>query len=115
MDIFSHNPVLSSLFKHHGKRLAKDEGLSPEVIEEALAAGRMVLLGGRLLRDAVLLQNALSRNDAFCSAAKGAALLDLVLDVVDTCQVLVERGVPASVIERHDFGPVLRAREARAT
>jgi len=30
---------------------------------------------------------------------------------VDTCQVLVERGVPASVIERHDFGPVLRARE----
>lgn len=45
MDIFSHNPVLSSLFKHHGKRLAKDEGLSPEVIEEALAAGRMVLLG----------------------------------------------------------------------
>lgn len=72
---------------------------------------RMVLLGGRLLRDGVLLQNALSRNDAFCSAAKGAALLDLVLDVVDTCQVLVERGVPASVIERHDFGPVLRARE----
>ncbi|MDX5318503.1 MAG: V-type ATP synthase subunit A, partial [Actinomycetes bacterium] len=72
---------------------------------------RMVLLGGRLLRDGVLLQNALSRNDAFCSAAKGAALLELVLDVVDTCQVLVERGVPASVIERHDFGPVLRARE----
>ena len=72
---------------------------------------RMVLLGGRLLRDGVLLQNALSRNDAFCSAAKGAALLDLVLDVVDTCPVLVERGVPASVIERHDFGPVLRARE----
>jgi V/A-type H+-transporting ATPase subunit A len=72
---------------------------------------RMVLLGGRLLRDGVLLQNALSRNDAFCSAAKGAALLDMVLDVVDTCQVLVERRVPASVIERHDFGPVLRARE----
>lgn len=72
---------------------------------------RMVLLGGRLLRDGVLLQNALSRNDAFCSAAKGAALLDLVLDVLGTCQVLVERGVPASVIERHDFGPVLRARE----
>ncbi|MGM0385692.1 MAG: V-type ATP synthase subunit A [Actinomycetota bacterium] len=72
---------------------------------------RMVLLGGRLLRDGVLLQNALSENDAFCSAAKGAALLDMVLDVVDACQVLVERGVPASVIERTDFGPVLRARE----
>lgn len=72
---------------------------------------RIVLLGGRLLRDGVLLQNALSRNDAFCSAAKGAALLDLVLDVVDTCEVLVERGVPASVVERTDFGQVLRARE----
>ncbi|MCA1783349.1 MAG: V-type ATP synthase subunit A [Intrasporangiaceae bacterium] len=72
---------------------------------------RMVLLGGRLLRDGVLLQNALSPNDGFCSAAKGAALLDLVLDVVDTCQNLVERGTPATVIERHDFGPVLRVRE----
>jgi len=72
---------------------------------------RMVLLGGRLLRDGVLMQNALSANDGFCSAAKGAALLDLVLDVVDACQRLVERGVPATVIERADFGPVLRARE----
>jgi V/A-type H+-transporting ATPase subunit A len=72
---------------------------------------RMVLLGGRLLRDGVLLQNALSANDGFCSAEKGAALLDLVLDVVDTCQRLVERGVTAATIEQADLGPVLRARE----
>ncbi|MDJ0322696.1 V-type ATP synthase subunit A [Cryobacterium sp. PH31-AA6] len=72
---------------------------------------RMVLLGGRLLRDGVLMQNALSANDGFCSAEKGAALLDLVLDVVDTCQKLVEDGVPATSIEQADHGPVLRARE----
>lgn len=72
---------------------------------------RMVLLGGRLLRDGVLMQNALSPNDAFCSAEKGAALLDLVLDVVDACQELVERGVAATTVERADLGPVLRARE----
>lgn len=72
---------------------------------------RMVLLGGRLLREGVLMQNALSANDGFCSAAKGAALLDLVLDVVDACQRLVELGVAATTIEQSDFGPVLRARE----
>lgn len=72
---------------------------------------RMVMLGGRLVRDGVLLQNALSANDAFCSPAKGAALLDLVLDVVDACQRIVEGGVPATVVEQFDFGPVLRARE----
>ncbi|TDW30139.1 V-type ATP synthase subunit A [Cryobacterium psychrophilum] len=72
---------------------------------------RMVLLGGRLLRDGVLMQNALSANDGFCSAEKGAALLDLVLHVVDVCQQLVKRGIPATVIEQSDLRPVLRARE----
>ncbi|XTR52302.1 V-type ATP synthase subunit A [Pseudarthrobacter sp. So.54] len=72
---------------------------------------RMVLLGGRLLRDGVLMQNALSANDAFCSPEKGAALLDLVLDVVDACQKLVERGVAATTVEQSDLSPVLRARE----
>ncbi|HZK06346.1 MAG TPA: V-type ATP synthase subunit A [Actinomycetaceae bacterium] len=75
---------------------------------------RVVLLGGRLLRDAVLMQNALVANDAFCTPAKGAALLDMVLAVVDTCQELVDRAVPASLIERHDFGPVVRIREETA-
>ncbi|MDH6235354.1 V-type ATP synthase subunit A [Cryobacterium sp. CG_9.6] len=72
---------------------------------------RMVLLGGRLLRDGVLMQNALSGNDGFCSAEKGAALLDLVLQVVDACQQRIESGVPATVIEQMDLRPVLRARE----
>lgn len=71
----------------------------------------MVLLGGRLLRDGVLMQNALSPNDGFCSAGKGAALLDLVLGVVEACQGLVSRGVAPDTIEQTDFGPVLRARE----
>ncbi|MDP9889572.1 V-type ATP synthase subunit A [Pseudarthrobacter enclensis] len=72
---------------------------------------RITLMGGRLLREGVLMQNALSVNDGFCSAEKGAALLDLVFDVVDACQGLVERGVAATTIEQSDFGPVLRARE----
>lgn len=71
----------------------------------------MVLLGGRLVRDGVLLQNALSPNDGYSSAAKGAALLQTVLDVVDVCQALVERGVPPADVERVDFTPVLRLRE----
>ena len=72
---------------------------------------RVVLLGGRLLRDGVLLQNNLSAKDGFCSAEKGAALLDLVFDVVDTCQRLVERGVAATTIEQVDLAAVARARE----
>jgi V/A-type H+-transporting ATPase subunit A len=72
---------------------------------------RMVLLGGRLLRDGVLVQNALSENDGFCTAAKGAALLDMVLDVVDSCQGLVEYGVAATTIEQADLRLVVRARE----
>jgi V/A-type H+-transporting ATPase subunit A len=72
---------------------------------------RMVLLGGRLLRDGVLAQSALSDNDGFCTAAKGAALLEMVLDVMDCCQRLVERGVAATTIEQADLGLVVRARE----
>ncbi len=72
---------------------------------------QVLLLGGRLLRDSVLMQNALSPNDGYCSREKGAALLDLVLDVVDACQQLVERGVAVATIEEAVLGPVLRARE----
>lgn len=84
-----------------------------EVIGAASLPGleRMVLLGGRLLRDGVLQQSALSANDAFCSDAKGAALLDLVLEVVDTCRRLVDDGVAATTIEELDLTPVVRARE----
>lgn len=84
-----------------------------EIVGAASLPGheRVVLLGGRLLREGVLLQNDLSPNDTYCSAEKGAALLELVLDVVDTCQRLVERGVAAITIEQLDFVAVVRARE----
>jgi V/A-type H+-transporting ATPase subunit A len=72
---------------------------------------RVMLLAGRLLRDAVLQQSALSPRDAFCGPAKSAALVDAVFAVVDRCQALVEAGVPAATIEEMDFAPVIRARD----
>ncbi|HET9322375.1 MAG TPA: V-type ATP synthase subunit A [Gaiellaceae bacterium] len=74
-------------------------------------AERIVLLGGRLLREAVLQQNALSANDAYCEPAKQSALLALVLDVVDACRRLVESGVAASAVEELDLSRVTRARD----
>jgi len=70
---------------------------------------RVVLLAGRLLRESVLQQNALSANDAHCGAAKTAALIEAVLAVVDRCDALVDGGVTAAEIEELDFSPVLRA------
>ena len=75
-------------------------------------AERLVLLAGRLLREGVLQQSALSTNDAYCEPAKQSALLDLVLHVYDRCRELVERGVAASVIEEIDLSAVTRARDA---
>ncbi len=72
---------------------------------------RMTVLGGRLLREAVLQQSALSEQDAFCTQGKGAALVESVLAVVDACQDLVAAGVPAASVEEVDFGPLVRARE----
>jgi V/A-type H+/Na+-transporting ATPase subunit A len=70
---------------------------------------RVMLLAGRLLREGVLQQSALSANDAHCTTAKTAALIDAVLTVVDHCDQLVERGVSAAEIEELDFSPILRA------
>jgi V/A-type H+-transporting ATPase subunit A len=70
---------------------------------------RVVLLAGRLLREGVLQQSALAENDAHCTAAKTAALLDAVLAVVDRCNALVDRGVTAAEIEELDYSPLLRA------
>ncbi len=70
---------------------------------------RVVLLAGRLLREGVLQQNALSPNDAHCSAAKTAALIDAVLAAIDRCDELVQRGVGAAEIEELDFSSILRA------
>lgn len=88
-----------------------------ESIAQLVGAGslpdseRVVLLTGRLLREGVLQQNALSPNDAYCAPAKQFALLGLVLDVHDCCGRLVERGVTAATIEALDLSAVVRARD----
>jgi V/A-type H+-transporting ATPase subunit A len=72
---------------------------------------RVVMLVGRLLREAVLQQSAMSDNDAACGAGKAAALADGVLTVADRCQQLVGAGVPAATLEEIDYGPLIRARD----
>ncbi|MGW2635203.1 V-type ATP synthase subunit A [Streptomyces chattanoogensis] len=72
---------------------------------------RISVLAGRLVREAVLQQSALSAQDRYCGADKTAALVDAVLAVVGRCRELVDAGVPATSVEEMDFGPVLRARE----
>jgi V/A-type H+-transporting ATPase subunit A len=72
---------------------------------------RVVMLSGRLLREGVLQQSALSQNDAYCGPEKQLALLDMVLAVHDRCLALVEGGLPASAIEEIDFSAVIRARD----
>jgi len=72
---------------------------------------RMTVLGGRLMREAVLQQNALSELDAYCPPGKGAALVDAVLAVIDACLRTVGEGIPADAIEQLDFGDLVRARE----
>ncbi|MFI9080221.1 V-type ATP synthase subunit A [Streptomyces sioyaensis] len=75
------------------------------------AQERISVLAGRLVREAVLQQSALSSQDAYCAAEKTAALVDAVFAVIDRCRELVDAGVPAAAVEEVDFGPVLRARE----
>ena len=72
---------------------------------------RIVLLTGRLLRESVLQQSALSRNDAWSSRDKQAALLAMVLAIHDRALDLVRRGVPAAHIEELDLSDAARARD----
>ncbi|MCQ4080610.1 V-type ATP synthase subunit A [Streptomyces sp. RB6PN25] len=72
---------------------------------------RIGVLGGRLIREGLLQQSALSERDAFCGPEKTTALAEAVLDVVDRCRRLVDSGVPAATVEEADFTPLLRARE----
>lgn len=72
---------------------------------------RVVLLAGRLLREGVLQQSALSPRDARSGPARSAALADAVLAVVDSCLAAVDRQVPAAAVEDVDYGPLVRARE----
>jgi V/A-type H+/Na+-transporting ATPase subunit A len=75
------------------------------------ARERIVLLTGRLLREGVLQQSALSENDTFCGAAKQSALLEMVLAVHDKCLALVDGGLPAVAVEELDLAVVTRARD----
>lgn len=72
---------------------------------------RAVILGGRLAREGVLQQSALSPVDAFCDPARAAALGDAVLAVAGRCRELAAAGVDPAALEDQDFSPVLRARE----
>ena len=78
-------------------------------------AERVTILAGRLIRESVLQQNALSAVDASCDMARAAGLASAVLAVADRCQALAGRGVPAAAIEEQDFSLILRAREEAAT
>ena len=96
--------------------LAQEDRLASVVELVGLSAlpgrERIVLLTGRLLREGVLQQSALSENDAFCGPEKQSALLELVLAVSDRCLALIEAGLPVSAVEEFDFAPVTRARDA---
>ncbi|MEU7872112.1 V-type ATP synthase subunit A [Dactylosporangium sp. NPDC049140] len=70
---------------------------------------RATLLAGRLVRDAVLQQNALVDNDAFCTAGKAAALLSAALAAGERCRDRAADGADLSRLEQVDFGPLLRA------
>jgi V/A-type H+-transporting ATPase subunit A len=72
---------------------------------------RLVLLAGRLVREAVLQQSALSQNDANCTPDKQTALLEMVLAVYDRCLELLERGVTVEQIEEADLSAVSRVRD----
>ncbi len=99
--------------------LAEADRLS--ALAELMGAGalpapeRMTLLAGRLIREGVLQQSALSATDAYCDAARGAALAEAVLAVADRCQDLAAAAIPPSAVEEQDFSPVLRAREEAGT
>lgn len=75
---------------------------------------RVVVLAGRLAREAVLQQNALSAHDAFSTPARTAALVDALLAVLDALLAAVGAGVPAADLEQLDLSPLVRAREETA-
>ncbi len=75
------------------------------------AQERISVLGGRLVREGLLQQSALSAQDTYCSPEKSAALAEAVLAVVARCRELVDGGTPVERVEGTDFTPLTRARE----
>jgi len=78
-------------------------------------AERATILGGRLIREGLLQQSALSTVDGSCDSRRTAVLTEMVLAVAERCQALARAGVSPTVIEEQDFSPVLRARDEAAT
>jgi len=76
---------------------------------------RVTMLAGRLIREAVLQQSALSSADAYCDQPRSAALATAVLAVADRCLELADSGVSPAAIEDLDFSPILRAKEEAGT
>ncbi|WP_240509657.1 V-type ATP synthase subunit A [Streptomyces malaysiense] len=75
---------------------------------------RIDVLAGRLLREAVIQQNALSPADAYSTPGKTTALVEAALTVIDRCLELVDAGTAVDAVEAVDFTPLLRARETAA-
>ncbi|MEU7059122.1 V-type ATP synthase subunit A [Streptomyces sp. NPDC046197] len=72
---------------------------------------RISVLAGRLLREALIQQSALSPADAYSAPEKTTALVEAVLAVIDRCVELTDSGARAEDVEAVDFTPLLRARE----
>jgi V/A-type H+-transporting ATPase subunit A len=75
------------------------------------ARERLAVLVGRLLRQAVLQQSALSVNDASCSEAKQLAILQAVLAVADRAGALLDAGVGVESMEALDYSGLTRVRD----
>jgi V/A-type H+/Na+-transporting ATPase subunit A len=90
----------------------RSAGLAEILGAQALPpAERVTMLAARIVRESVLMQSALSPNDAQCPPAKQGALIGMALDVGAACRAAVARGVDVATLERTDFSPVLRARD----
>ena len=76
---------------------------------------RATILAGRLIREGLLQQSALSSADDFCDTARGAALTGAVLAVAERCLQLADSAVPPEALEEQDFSLILRAREEALT
>jgi len=79
------------------------------------ATERMTILAGRLIREGVLQQSALSELDASCSGDRTSVLVNAVLTVASRCTELASLGVSPAVIEEQDFSPLLRAKDEAET
>ncbi|WP_018557450.1 V-type ATP synthase subunit A [Actinacidiphila glaucinigra] len=117
--VLSEGPTAGDPSDHRrrvGALLAEADRLGPLVdlvgITALPAQERMSVLAGRLVREGLLQQNALSARDAYSSPEKTAALAEAVLAVTDRCREIVAAGGSPEPVEQTDFGPLLRAREA---